>query len=63
MNNDFNEKQLIMTLHTISDLSIGQATFLVTSNPNYWDVIVTNIVNGYIAIKDAKNICKRMEIS
>jgi hypothetical protein len=63
MNNDLNEKQLIMILHTISDLSIGQATFLVTSNPNYWDVIVTNIVNGYIAIKDAKNICKRMEIS
>ena len=62
LNKSSYDKELIFTLHSISDLSISQATFLVTSNPNYWDSIVTNIVNGYIAIKDAQNICKRMEI-
>ena len=57
------EKELIDFFAQISDMTERQIAFLVMSNPNYWYEIYRDITKGYLAIKEAKALLKRMEIN
>lgn len=57
------EKELISFFVQVSDLSETQVSFLVLSNPNYWYEVYRDITKGYLALKEAKNLIKRMGIS
>lgn len=60
--NSPSDSELIHFFCSISDLTESQVYFLISSNPNYWREVFERIASGYLALKDAKNICKRMEI-
>lgn len=57
------DRDLIVFFCAVSDLTESQVYFLISSNPNYWRDIYERLTSGYLALKDAKIICKRMEIN